>query len=320
MGLLRVTDANLAGQLRTVQRRAFCHFASLAERDEQLPEPEAGTVSVIGQAFEYWDGATWQPFGGGGGEVGPAGPPGPEGPPGPTGPAGADSTVPGPTGPTGPAGADSTVPGPAGPTGATGAQGPEGPPGPEGPKGDPGEGSPIDAWPVGSVFITVVPTNPATLLGGGTWVPFAAGRFLIGTDPADSTIDAAEEIGGSWTSSLAEANLPPHVHTGPPHTHPINHDHAQFNTGADGGHVHGIATRITSSLANGNICEGTGGTLQSPGQNTDGVADHTHTVNVPSYTGSSGAATAANTGATGSGTPFDVVNPYISAFMWKRTA
>ena len=139
MSLLRVAEPALA----TIQRRAFCHFADTDERDQQLPTPEIGAVSLIGVAFEYWDGTAWMPFATGGG-----GEPGPAGPPGPTGPAGADSTVPGPPGPTGatgatgPAGADSTVPGPPGPTGATGPAGADstvpGPPGPTGATGPPG--------------------------------------------------------------------------------------------------------------------------------------------------------------------------------------
>ena len=58
MSLLRVDDPNLAA----VQRRAFCHFASTAERTEQLPAPEVGTVSVIGVSYEYWTGTTWAKF------------------------------------------------------------------------------------------------------------------------------------------------------------------------------------------------------------------------------------------------------------------
>ena len=35
------------------------------------------------------------------------------------------------------------------------------------------------AFPVGSVFLAVVSTNPATLLGYGTWSAFGAGRLLV---------------------------------------------------------------------------------------------------------------------------------------------
>lgn len=59
------------------------------------------------------------------------------------------------------------------------------------------------AWPVGSVFISVVSTNPATLLGFGTWAAFAAGRVLVGLDAAQTEFDAVEETGGSKTVSAA---------------------------------------------------------------------------------------------------------------------
>src|SRR5688572_6930180 len=98
-----------------------------------------------------------------GGAQGPAGPEGPAGPQGETGPTGAT----GPAGDTGPAG-------------PTGPEGPEGPEGPQGPQGEPGSGDASAAWPVGSVFLSVVATDPATLLGFGTWAAIAAGRMLVG--------------------------------------------------------------------------------------------------------------------------------------------
>jgi hypothetical protein len=57
------------------------------------------------------------------------------------------------------------------------------------------------AWPVGSVYIAVVPTNPATLLGFGIWVAFGTGKVLVGVDPNDTDFDTVEEIGGSKTST-----------------------------------------------------------------------------------------------------------------------
>jgi hypothetical protein len=58
MGLVRTEDPDLA----VVQRRGFCHFASTAERGQQLPNPEVGCVSVIGTTFQYWNGTAWVAF------------------------------------------------------------------------------------------------------------------------------------------------------------------------------------------------------------------------------------------------------------------
>lgn len=70
------------------------------------------------------------------------------------------------------------------------------------------------AFPVGSVFIAVVSTNPATLLGYGTWSAFGAGRMLVGLDSADADFDTAEETGGAKTVTLtaAQSGLPAHQH------------------------------------------------------------------------------------------------------------
>src|SRR5688572_19805845 len=111
-----------------------------------------------------------------GGAQGPAGPEGPAGPQGETGPTGATGPAgdTGPAGPTGPEGPEGPQ-GPQGDPGATGPEGPEGPEGPQGPQGEPGSGDASAAWPVGSVFLSVVATNPGTLLGFGTWAAIAAG-------------------------------------------------------------------------------------------------------------------------------------------------
>lgn len=54
-------------------------------------------------------------------------------------------------------------------------------------------------WPVGSVFTSVVATNPNTLLGFGTWGSIAAGRVLVGLDSGDASFDAVKETGGAKT-------------------------------------------------------------------------------------------------------------------------
>mgnify|MGYP003676734940 CR=1 FL=1 len=64
------------------------------------------------------------------------------------------------------------------------------------------------AYPVGSVFIAVVSTNPSSLLGFGSWSAFGTGRMLIGIDSSDSDFNAVEETGGAKTHTIAQTNLP----------------------------------------------------------------------------------------------------------------
>ena len=64
---------------------------------------------------------------------------------------------------------------------------------------------PIDAWPVGSVFITLDNRNPATLLGGGTWVQIK-GRYLL----AAST---GNPVDGTTTVGAMTKNVPLVSHT-----------------------------------------------------------------------------------------------------------
>ena len=53
-------------------------------------------------------------------------------------------------------------------------------------------------YPVGSIYINAgVNTNPATLLGFGTWVAFGAGRVMVGLNGSDALFDTLEETGGS---------------------------------------------------------------------------------------------------------------------------
>jgi hypothetical protein len=67
----------------------------------------------------------------------------------------------------------------------------------------------IGAYPVGSIYMNAaVATNPATLLGFGTWVAFGAGRVPVGLNAADSDFNTVEGTGGS-----KDAIIPTHNHT-----------------------------------------------------------------------------------------------------------
>lgn len=68
-------------------------------------------------------------------------------------------------------------------------------------------------YPVGSYYCNdSVSTNPATLLGFGTWSA-VAGRVLVGLDAGQTEFDTAGEEGGEKTHTLTASEMPSHVHT-----------------------------------------------------------------------------------------------------------
>ena len=204
-----------------------------------------------------------------------------------------------------------------------------------------------EAFPVGAVFIAVVDTDPATLLGYGTWSAFGAGRVLVGRDSGDTDFDTAEETGGakavaSSAQTFAGNALGTHQHAavsaGTPagtnaaeaaHTHTysqtVNHVHGLttvLRTATTGGATTQVArTEDTSSTADatrktdnpdGGVATGTSAAGLSHNHVFTGNALGTHqhdaiTAGTPAGTNTPGAATS-------------VVQPYIVVYMWKRTA
>lgn len=69
------------------------------------------------------------------------------------------------------------------------------------------------AFPIGTIYTSVVSTNPATTLGYGTWTAFASGRTLVGVDTGQTEFDTVEETGGAKTHTLSIAEMPAHDHT-----------------------------------------------------------------------------------------------------------
>lgn len=161
-----------------------------------------------------------------------------------------------------------------------------------------GGGSPLDAWPVGSVFLSVVATSPATLLGGGTWVAIGAGRMLVGLDAGDADFDTEEKVGGAKTSSALLAHThgvtdPGHTHTQDAHSHPLQ----RFPTTTGGSSGFTADTSMSGTP--------TGVTLTTGGATA---------VNQNAATGITGTESA------GSGASFPIMPPYMVVRMWKRTA
>jgi hypothetical protein len=158
--------------------------------------------------------------------------------------------------------------------------------------GAPGTAS--EAFPVGSVFLSVVSTDPGTLLGYGTWQAIAAGRMLVGLDGGDAAFDAAEETGGAKTHTHA-------AHSGViSHTHPITdpgHVHDEYQNSATTGPSAGWGARDTSTNSPIITDYDTGSSVTgiSVDAPTGAVSELTH--DAPSH-----------------------LPPYFVVHVWKRTA
>lgn len=101
-------------------------------------------------------------------------------------------------------------------------------------------------YPVGTIYTSVVSTNPNTLFGFGTWVAFGTGRTLVGLNSGDTSFDTVEETGGS-----KDAVVVSHTHTAtvhdPGHSHTSNAAANGSNgSGGSGIPLYGITATSTN--------------------------------------------------------------------------
>lgn len=141
-------------------------------------------------------------------------------------------------------------------------------------------------YPVGSLYFNATnSTNPGTLLGFGTWAVFGAGRVPVGFDSTNPLFDTAEETGGSANAiTVAHTHTATSTVTDPSHSHTIN----TINTGG--------------GLAGANTRDTVGQSTQSTNSVTTGITVAT---------------TVASTGSSGTNANYQ---PYITVYIWKRTA
>jgi hypothetical protein len=137
------------------------------------------------------------------------------------------------------------------------------------------------AYPVGSIYISTVSTNPNSLFGFGTWVAFGAGRVLIG-------------VGGGFSAGATGGSADAIV---------VSHTHTATSVVTDPGHNH----RLGGSTSSGGIME------TQIGVNSTAVSAHSDS----NTTGITVATTNASSGVSGTNANLP---PYIVVYMWTRTA
>lgn len=158
----------------------------------------------------------------------------------------------------------------------------------------------LKVYPVGSIYMSTKNTNPGTLFGG-TWTAWGSGRVPVGINTSDTSFNTVEKTGGSKSHSITSSEMPSHNHT--------------FSA-TTGGRVT-VPGTTNSDFGNGLGWVGGGdGNIAYVDGNTDNRvmnawrdknANHAHTVS-------------GTTGNRGSGTAMSLLQPYITCYMWKRTA
>jgi hypothetical protein len=146
-------------------------------------------------------------------------------------------------------------------------------------------------YPVGTIYFSTSPENPATTFGVGTWTNWGSGRIPIGVDSGDSSMDVGGKIGGS--KKISVGNLPAHKHAS-----------GTLVTSTAGNHTHNIGKTDFDGTAT-TFRTGRQDAEEVNSINVQAAGSHTHNI--------SGETTSVGSG-------MDFLPPYIAVYMWRRAA
>lgn len=160
-------------------------------------------------------------------------------------------------------------------------------------------------YPVGSIYMSVNDVDPSTFLGG-TWERWGQGRVPVGVDASDADFATVEKTGGENKHQLTTNEMPAHNHKGTyteTHHHTINipgsgDSFIEMPSGTDAVEVKYEKTQSSSLVRNG---------ARPTGNQLD--IDYTEKVTALYGVPSQGGSDAHNN-----------LQPYITCYMWKRTA
>ncbi len=186
-------------------------------------------------------------------------------------------------------------------------------------------------YPIGSIYMSTNSANPSTLFGG-TWTAWGSGRVPVGINASETEFNTVEKTGGEKAHVLTTAEMPAHSHIVGAHAHGLNnHTHAisplSISTTSSGTHTHDLTyeTDTASGSAKHRVVPNGSGSYTGSSAGTKSAGAHTHTVAIPArntYEASGNTASSGpfDSGIQGSGSTHNNLQPYITCYMWKRTA
>ena len=179
-----------------------------------------------------------------------------------------------------------------------------------------------DTYPVGSIYMSTEDDTVEKVQNkfGGTWVKYAEDMTLVGA----SSNKAVNTTGGSSTVTLATNNLPSHSHVIPElsvsswsgsHKHSVNDQYLnQYVSNLNGWNNANIGD--TGTLSGYGIAR----TTANNGEEHLGIPSFDTNNTLLTVSGQKTTASNTTTCTNCSANPINIQNPYISVYMYKRTA
>lgn len=143
-------------------------------------------------------------------------------------------------------------------------------------------------WPIGSIYLSMVNTNPSTWFGG-KWSLIAQGRTLVGVNTSDNDFKTPNKAGGNKSHTHSTGNHTLTINEIPEHSHEIPDRYVAWDFGGNGTNAAAGSWGATS------------------------IQFHpwgTRTFNA----GANWAHNHGNTGSTSN------LPPYLTCYIWQRTA
>lgn len=141
--------------------------------------------------------------------------------------------------------------------------------------------------PIGHIRMETTDTNPADYLGFGTWVLWGAGRVPVGVDETQTEFETIEKTGGEKTHQLTTEEMPAHAH-----------NETLITSSGYGHRWVGVESNVYDNSIKQSVTGGyiTGGSWVEKKGNQN------------------------QTELNGGGQAHNNLQPYITCYMWKRTA
>lgn len=179
-------------------------------------------------------------------------------------------------------------------------------------------------YPIGSIYMSTSSANPSSLFGG-TWIQWGKGRVPVGIDTGQTEFNSVEKTGGVKTVNVAHTHTVSHAHSTNAHSHTSTaHSHVGtfgydencfYTTNVNGDSAVSSSGTNSNGTGKGYVITPSGSaktnTVRISKTSSEKVSIGNASVTVNSTSAKSDSALSPSQ---------SILQPYITCYMWKRTA